>query len=160
MDVPFQWKKLKEEADFQSAVERGLACAPDEVKELVNAATDLDGNEPRDMVCLICKNTVYDPVKCKRTECEELFCNLCINQWLEENNQCPNCKQERSFEPIGRKMRSMLAQNLVVCRCKKIMTYEKLIGEHKSVCLKKKVSCPLGCGHVISPAHNAMIHYQ
>ena len=57
-------------------------------------------------------------------------------------------------------MRSMLAQHLVVCRCKKIMTYEKLIGEHKSVCLKKEVNCPLGCDHVISPAHNAMNHYR
>ena len=53
----------------------------------------------------------------------------------------------------------MLAQQLVVCKCKKIMTYEELIGDHKLACLKKKLPCPLGCGHVITPALNQMIHY-
>ena len=65
MDLSFQQHKLQEEAQYQQKIDQGLACAPDEVKELVNAATDLDGNVPNNMVCLICKHTVYDPMKCK-----------------------------------------------------------------------------------------------
>lgn len=119
------------------AIDQGLACDPEEVRDLVNSATDLQGNVPSDLVCLICTFTVCDPMKCRRTECEELFCKTCISQWLEQHLCCPNCKQETGFEPIGRKIRSLMCAQTVRCRCGQAMTYEKLIGEHKLACLNK-----------------------
>ena len=94
------------------------------MRDLINSATDVEGNVPSDLMCLICTFAVYDPIKCKRSECEELFCKACITKWLESNICCPNCKQESGFEPIGRKIRSLLNSRQVVCKCKKVMTYE------------------------------------
>lgn len=77
-DQTFQQKKSAEEVKYLKAIEDGLKIHPDEEREFINSATDLNGNVPTDLLCLICTFTVCDPMKCKRTECEELFCKSCI----------------------------------------------------------------------------------
>ena len=38
--------------------------------------------------CSICLDLVMDPVECKN--CSKLFCKYCIDNWLKNNNECPN----------------------------------------------------------------------
>ncbi len=42
--------------------------------------------------CLLCSNIVKEPLQCG--ECENLFCEKCISNHLENYNSCPNCKDE------------------------------------------------------------------
>ena len=39
--------------------------------------------------CGICQNIVFEPKEC--TQCETLFCKLCINKWVsnKDNTSCP-----------------------------------------------------------------------
>ena len=41
------------------------------------------------MICTICRNSI----KSKRAlKCDHIFCKTCINKWLKNNNNCPNCR--------------------------------------------------------------------
>jgi E3 ubiquitin-protein ligase NRDP1 len=37
--------------------------------------------------CGICEEVMENPIM--TTKCEHIFCNQCINQWLQSNNSCP-----------------------------------------------------------------------
>ena len=50
-----------------------------------------DGFEKFDdhYICGICHMIVKDPSKC--ADCEDLYCQGCINEWLERSKACPKC---------------------------------------------------------------------
>lgn len=53
------------------------------------------------LTCFICSAKVLDPVMCTKKKCNKLFCSKCIKKWLKDNNnQCPNCKNDTSFEQM------------------------------------------------------------
>ena len=41
-------------------------------------------------ICPICLDTFKDPYS---IGCSHLFCNICINKWLDEKDSCPVCRK-------------------------------------------------------------------
>jgi len=64
--------------------------------------------------CAICRNGVMEPcVHCQNDnrltecilvwgECNHVFHNCCISQWIKKNNNCPLCQQTWSVRRIGK----------------------------------------------------------
>ena len=44
-----------------------------------------------DLNCQVCMNLVNDPKQC--AFCDKLYCSKCIQHWLKQNQNCPNCKE-------------------------------------------------------------------
>ena len=63
-----------------------LECSP-LTKELIHEGETLE--------CPICGDTILR--ECLVTKCGHKYCGKCINEWLENNNSCPYCR-----EPIYR----------------------------------------------------------
>ncbi len=81
--------------------------------------------------CIICTGMVVHPRTCE--ECEQVYCQKCIDNCKEYNNSCPSCKNSpMKMRDLGRIARSTLFNVKVKCvNCDKIVTYDKL-EEHIS----------------------------
>ena len=70
-----------------------------------------------DIICFICAKIAEDP---QQAPCEHIFCNDCINNWLQEgNNSCPVDKECISHQDLKQphRLTMQLINNLTI-RCK------------------------------------------
>ena len=51
----------------------------------------MDGIINQEEICCICLENISSPFK---TNCNHLFCEECLEDWLEENKKCPVCINE------------------------------------------------------------------
>lgn len=51
----------------------------------------------KEVTCSICLDK---PNKPKTLKCGHVFCNLCINIWLDKNYQCPYCRCQIKKQPL------------------------------------------------------------
>lgn len=85
----------------------------------VNLENGLEKKIVEKLTCLICLKIVNNPLKCGN--CSKLFCDICINNLIKNEDSCPNC----SCSPF---------------KIEKIDTFIKyLLDESEFI-------CPLGCG--------------
>jgi len=52
---------------------------------------------PDDLICSICTDLLADPVTCP---CGHCFCDICIQQWLDEGSCCPLCRANVTIEDL------------------------------------------------------------
>ena len=83
--------------------------------------------------CIICRNIFDEPVFtyccCWRT-----FCKVCIHQWLEDNNTCPNCWNALTINQLLRAPRvfeNMINKIKIKCgnygtHCKSVITIREM----------------------------------
>lgn len=133
-----------------------------EVKETIDQNLFTSKNI-EDYKCSICTGIPY-PNECVQMACcGNLFCSLCINQWLTSNNSCPICKKKiedndsdlldvkTKVKFIYRQMRSL--ELLCPYKCDWKGTYGDLIDDHMSTCNNKKRKCKyhvFGCNFIES----------
>ena len=98
------------------------------------------------LVCGICLNLLWKPVSC--SNCQSLFCNLCITKWLNEDNRtCPNrCIFVKMNTPPV--VNQYLSDLEVKCKneskgCKSIVGYDQL-EKHEKECEFRDEFCK-GC---------------
>jgi len=95
--------------------------------------------------CSICHHLVW---KIRLLPCEHYFCKLCIIQWLEKEETCPECREhanESSLTEPSLLARRALEQVKVKCQ------YEDCLVEisfteieiHEIQCAMKEISCEL-----------------
>ena len=73
----------------------------EETNEITNDINNLNIKEKKEeeknnldkyIICPICKSELNKPLEC--TSCHKIFCELCINNYLEKNKTCPsNCEK-------------------------------------------------------------------
>jgi len=64
--------------------------------------------------CVICLHVVEKPREC--SECNQLCCEYCIQNWLKRENTCPSCRKK--FEATGKLNRYVLNNlNALVFNC-------------------------------------------
>jgi hypothetical protein len=51
------------------------------------------------LLCKLCQDILIEPMKC--SNCNNLFCKKCIDDWMTTNGKCPNnCKNSKYNESI------------------------------------------------------------
>ncbi|KAK3091904.1 hypothetical protein FSP39_023585 [Pinctada imbricata] len=99
-----------------------------------------------DLVCCICQCVLDGPVE---SPCRHVFCKICIETWLRNNRNCPNCRsrlRNDDLKPVLPLVQNMLNRLLMFCDFRsngctqKVMleTYEKHIKECEFEMLKCK----------------------
>ena len=82
--------------------------------------------------CGICLDLVMDPVECEN--CSKLFCNECINKWLQYSNQCPNLHIFKNAKVLDEWMNNSLTKIYLNCpKCNLSFNYD-LWENHLKVC--------------------------
>ncbi|XP_053437115.1 E3 ubiquitin-protein ligase NRDP1-like [Nycticebus coucang] len=126
------------------------------------------GDVDEDLICPICSGVLEDPVQI--SHCEHAFCNICITQWLCEQQTCPVDRSVVTIahlRPVPRILRNLLSKLPIACDnaefgCRAIVQLDNL-RSHLSGCEynpTRPVTCAQGCGLEMSkeklPNHNCI----
>ena len=85
--------------------------------------------------CGICLDLVMDPVECEN--CSKLFCNECINGWLQNSNQCPNKHIFKNAQFLDEWINNSLLKIYLICpNCNSPYNYNYW-ENHLKVCENK-----------------------
>ena len=74
-------------------------------------------------LCKICLSLSINPEYCKN--CEKIFFNICIKNWLQKSSSCPNCRQY-TFEKPPLILLNFLSKIRMKChnsKCNKLLLY-------------------------------------
>lgn len=106
------------------------------------ALEDYDPVPDEELICIICRSVLREPVEC---HCRHVFCLRCITEWVRKNNNCPVChKRAVSFQPALPLIRNMINRLKVKCRnagCNARVPAESFAA-HLTTCEYHEVSCP------------------
>lgn len=106
----------KQEDTFVETLTQGFVNTEGEVRNLLNESKDLSGVMQEDFECSICLLMLHKPVFCN--SCDKLFCKVCIDKWILENDVCPCCNlrnfKTRDITLYGKKF---LNRCKLKCRC-------------------------------------------
>ena len=132
---------------------------PIDLKKYVNQAVSTTmGETPEHLSCTICLGLIYEPMEC--SECENPFCSICINEWFQNNENCPTCNKKQKLRNMHKFLRNQLNQMQVTCLCKQEMSYEELVAKHVQTCFKKEIDCPLDCKEKIKSVEESARHFD
>ena len=94
-------------------------------------------------LCTLCDNMIIRGQAC--SECEEIFCQSCIEKWLLEKDTCPDCHKPYQSTKIPKRIEKSLEKKMVKCRnCPKTHPYNEA-EEHDYQCHLPEIACILGC---------------
>ncbi len=106
------------------------------------------GTVPEDSICSICADTLTDPVivEC----CGQLFCEECLERWLQRKKSCPHCRGIQLKYIKNRRMTRMINCFKIYCPncskgCEVIITVSEC-STHLETCLFEEVPCTNNCG--------------
>ena len=91
--------------------------------------------------CPICRDLVMNPVECKN--CSKLFCKYCIDNWLQNTNQCPNKHIFEKKEELDDWIKTALGKIFLKCPfigCRSDYAY-KYWKDHVKKCIFKSKGC-------------------
>ncbi|CAF1298925.1 unnamed protein product [Adineta ricciae] len=89
--------------------------------------------------CVICIQPFRSPTI---LHCQHIFCQKCIETWVESNKSCPVCRQsaEISVIKIDETLNKQLDEFLVRClRCKKTNIQRSRFAKHYQHCSKRRL---------------------
>ena len=91
------------------------------------------------LICKICKDVLHNPREC--AECEENFCELCLNDYLKKNKICINSCMEKKIAKSHPLIISKLEKLSFSCLfCQKHILYSSL-PRHLSSCENRLEIC-------------------
>ncbi|XP_064623107.1 uncharacterized protein LOC135485213 [Lineus longissimus] len=99
-----------------------------------------------ELVCCICQGVLDQP---KETPCRHVFCQVCIETWLEKHRTCPTCRgitrkdQLQNVLPLLQNMINRLRLRCVnhANGCQEVWMTEHHTDVHDDVCPYKKIKC-------------------
>ena len=101
-----------------------------------------------DLVCSICTNVLREPVQIEC--CGQLFCEECLQRWIQTQKACPFCWDIQLKYIKDRRMKRMIDNCRIYCSnrskgCEAIsILSERYV--HREACLFVEVPCTNGCG--------------
>jgi len=72
--------KNQERELYNKKVNEGFPIVKPEFRDIINDATDENGDVLDHLECLLCLGIVYEPKICLNKKCERLFCSSCIKK--------------------------------------------------------------------------------
>eukprot|EP00899_Mesostigma_viride_P005626 jgi/Mesvir1/15064/Mv14714-RA.1 len=106
---------------------------------------------PEDLLCIICRDILEDPVE---GSCEHPACRACLLPWLDRTQACPQCRAclpESRLKPAHRHIRNRLDALTVTCDnahdgCHEILRLDALPRHVQETCGAASMTCPFpGC---------------
>ena len=84
------------------------------------------------VICTLCKSILVNPIMCMK--CQNVYCKKCIDNWNEQNKNCPNkCDSPTYQNCVGKNdILSKLKFNCVGCG--KEILYNDAEKHHESCC--------------------------
>ncbi len=116
---------------------------------------------PEIVFCAICDYVADEPIMC--TSCQAvIFCRKCIAQWLDKEQQCPQCKATWAKDALtlNRTTQKLIDSLPAVCPntgCGYTSTYGTLMSSHVPTCPYGEVECK-DCRQLF--ARNALEEHQ
>ncbi len=109
---------------------------------------DIERFEPApdpDLVCCICQSLLDEPLE---TPCRHVFCQVCIETWLNNRHSCPSCRQRISSNDLKQVMplvKNMISRLLIKCvnyknGCVKLIVLDQY-EQHEKECTYEMLSC-------------------
>ena len=97
-----------------------------------------DIEELDEFTCSICHDIFEEPVVTQC--CRQSYCTVCIHQWLEDNNTCPNDRKSLTVDqlsPAPRFMTNLLNKLNIKCvnygnGCQSIVRFEEMANHMKT----------------------------
>ena len=90
------------------------------------------------IICPICNGILSDPYKC--INCQNNFCKICIDKWLQNNKNCPFRCIECLLEP--NKLLEKILSEILIFKCSKgcgeNITYSKLFEHNTKNCINRE----------------------
>ncbi len=98
-----------------------------------------DKEKIEDFICSICLDMINNPKQCK--ECNNLFCESCIDEYNIINNLCPICKEPFIKQNINKYVRKNFEKFEFLCsrNCSKIIKYFDS-DKHIQICSKNETN--------------------
>ena len=110
-----------------------------EQRKLNHLLTKDDEFTVKYLICRICKDVLHNPKECG--ECEENFCDLCLNDYLNKNKICINSCMEKKISKSHPLILSKLEKLSFSCLfCTKHILYSS-IPKHLSICENRQEIC-------------------
>jgi E3 ubiquitin-protein ligase NRDP1 len=89
------------------------------------------------IICPICQNLMIIPMEC--SNCQNLYCEVCIEQWRKKGGGCPNHCINSEFKKVIEKKR-MISNLKFKCikGCGAKVLFNDIKNHYNSECYKKK----------------------
>ena len=89
-----QKRILQLEETVSSDIEETVSSDIEETvsKTLKILINDLENLQYQELTCAICHQIITTD-KIKRLKCGHIYCNSCINQWINRSHNCPTCRE-------------------------------------------------------------------
>ncbi|XP_063962010.1 dentin sialophosphoprotein-like [Lytechinus pictus] len=117
-----------------------------------------------DLICCICQCVLDNPLE---SPCRHVFCKVCIETWLTNRSNCPNCRKRlriSKLKPVLPIVRNMINRLLIICENRehgctggiKLEMYDR----HVQNCDFAPIKClNTGCGQTVL-RKNMLAHEQ
>ena len=82
-------------------------------------------------------------------ECDQLYCEECITNWIKKNKACPHCRKDFEKAKLNRYVKNMIYDLTLNCPeviCGKSLKYKELMTHLKDDCQYITFSCSYDCG--------------
>ena len=89
------------------------------------------------VTCSICSDILIEPKMCKN--CQNVYCEQCINSWAQKSNTCPNRCQNTIFIK-GQGISELLSKLKFICnKCDGVINYDDM-KKHSLINCKNKIN--------------------
>ena len=80
----------------------------------------------------LCKSIYIQPVFC--IKCQEVFCLRCIDDWKQNNNNCPNNCEKPDYQKCYSKNEILSKLKFYCPGCEGIVSYDEAENHHNLCC--------------------------
>lgn len=93
----------------------------------------MESNLRKDFQCVICLGVLITPVS--HTTCRKHFCTPCINQSMQNSNDCPNCRTSLLTSPLisDHSLAQEINSTQYHCQCGESISYSNY-NDHMTEC--------------------------
>ena len=89
------------------------------------------------VTCSICSDILIEPKMCMN--CQNVYCEQCINDWAKKSNTCPNrCQNTKFNKSLG--ISELLSKLKFICsKCDAVINYDDM-KKHSLINCKNKIN--------------------
>jgi hypothetical protein len=88
------------------------------------------------VTCSICTDIIIEPFMCMN--CQNVYCQKCINDWSKKSHTCPNRCQNTNFLKSNEKAQLLSKLKFICKKCDSVLNYDDMKKHNLMNCQNKK----------------------